>query len=81
MDRLSSREREVMRLIARGYAYKEVASELFISIKTVESHVSAVLRNCSSPPVTNSRPGRWSASCSSRTGMLAWTVGQGRGCR
>ena len=33
-----------MRLIARGYAYKEVASELYISIKTVESHVSAVLR-------------------------------------
>ena len=33
-----------MRLIARGYAYKEVAAELFISMKTVESHVSAVLR-------------------------------------
>jgi DNA-binding NarL/FixJ family response regulator len=44
LDRLSAREREVMRLIARGYAYKEVASELFISIKTVETHVSAVLR-------------------------------------
>ncbi|MFF5624077.1 response regulator transcription factor [Microbacterium sp. LWH10-1.2] len=44
LDRLSSREQEVMRLIARGYAYKEVASELFISIKTVETHVSAVLR-------------------------------------
>jgi DNA-binding NarL/FixJ family response regulator len=44
LDRLSVREREVMRLIARGYAYKEVASELFISVKTVESHVSAVLR-------------------------------------
>ena len=44
LDRLSAREREVMRLIARGYAYKEVASELYISIKTVESHVSAVLR-------------------------------------
>jgi DNA-binding NarL/FixJ family response regulator len=44
LDRLSAREREVMRLIARGYAYKEVASDLFISIKTVESHVSAVLR-------------------------------------
>ena len=35
---------EVMRLIARGYTYKEVASELFISIKTVETHVSKVLR-------------------------------------
>ena len=44
LDRLSAREREVMRLIARGYAYKEVAGELFISVKTVESHVSAVLR-------------------------------------
>ena len=44
LDRLSEREREVMRLIARGYAYKEVASELFISIKTVETHVSSVLR-------------------------------------
>lgn len=44
LDRLSAREREVMRLIARGYAYKEVAKELFISIKTVETHVSSVLR-------------------------------------
>lgn len=44
LDRLSVREREVMRLIARGYAYKEVARELFISVKTVETHVSHVLR-------------------------------------
>ncbi len=44
LDRLSNREREVMRLIARGYQYKEVAKELFISIKTVETHVSSVLR-------------------------------------
>ena len=44
LDRLSAREQEVMRLIARGYAYKEVAAELFLSIKTVESHVSKVLR-------------------------------------
>ena len=44
LDTLTSREFEVMRLIARGYAYKEIASELFISVKTVESHVSAVLR-------------------------------------
>src|SRR5690606_2397543 len=44
LDRLSTRELEVMRLIARGYSYKEVAAELFISIKTVETHVSAVLR-------------------------------------
>jgi DNA-binding NarL/FixJ family response regulator len=44
LDRLTQREREVMRLIARGYAYKELAKELFISVKTVETHVSAVLR-------------------------------------
>ena len=44
LDRLSQREREVMKLIARGYQYKEVAKELFISIKTVETHVSSVLR-------------------------------------
>ena len=44
LDRLSARDLEVMRLIARGYSYKEVAKELFISIKTVETHVSAVLR-------------------------------------
>jgi DNA-binding NarL/FixJ family response regulator len=44
LDRLTQREREVLRLIARGYAYKEVAKQLFISVKTVESHVSAVLR-------------------------------------
>lgn len=44
LDRLSAREREVMRLIARGNTYREVASDLFISIKTVETHVSAVLR-------------------------------------
>jgi len=44
LDRLTEREREVMRLIARGYSYKEVASELFISVKTVETHMSAVLR-------------------------------------
>jgi DNA-binding NarL/FixJ family response regulator len=44
LDQLTQREREVLRLIARGYAYKEVAGELTISVKTVESHVSAVLR-------------------------------------
>jgi len=44
LDQLTKREREVLRLIARGYAYKEVARELAISVKTVETHVSAVLR-------------------------------------
>jgi DNA-binding NarL/FixJ family response regulator len=44
LDQLTPREREVLRYIARGYAYKQVASRLHISIKTVESHVSAVLR-------------------------------------
>lgn len=44
LDRLSAREQEVMRLIARGYTYKEAAAELFISVKTVETHVSNVLR-------------------------------------
>lgn len=44
LDLLSAREQEAMRLIARGYTYKEVAAELFISVKTVETHVSAVLR-------------------------------------
>jgi DNA-binding NarL/FixJ family response regulator len=44
LDRLTKREREVMRLIARGYSYKEIATRLFVSVKTVETHVSAVLR-------------------------------------
>jgi DNA-binding NarL/FixJ family response regulator len=44
LDLLTQREREVMRLIARGYAYKEVAKRLHLSVKTIESHVSAVLR-------------------------------------
>jgi len=44
LDQLTPRERQVLRLIARGYAYKEIARELGISAKTVESHVSAVLR-------------------------------------
>ncbi len=44
LDQLTLREREVLRLIARGYLYKEIALELSISAKTVEAHVSAVLR-------------------------------------
>jgi DNA-binding NarL/FixJ family response regulator len=44
LDQLTPREREVLRYIARGYAYKQVARQLHISVKTVETHVSAVLR-------------------------------------
>jgi len=44
LDRLTDRERDVLRHIARGYTYREVGEELFISVKTVESHVSSVLR-------------------------------------
>jgi len=44
LDQLTAREREVLRHIARGYAYKEIARELSISVKTVETHVSSVLR-------------------------------------
>jgi DNA-binding NarL/FixJ family response regulator len=44
LDQLTARERDVLRLIARGYAYKEVARRLNLSVKTVETHVSSVLR-------------------------------------
>ena len=44
LDLLSTREREVMQLLARGYTYREIGSRLFISVKTVESHASNVLR-------------------------------------
>jgi DNA-binding NarL/FixJ family response regulator len=44
LDQLTSREKDVLRLIARGFAYKQVARKLNISIKTVETHVSSVLR-------------------------------------
>lgn len=44
LDQLTSREKDVLRLIARGFAYKQVARKLSISIKTVETHVSSVLR-------------------------------------
>jgi DNA-binding NarL/FixJ family response regulator len=44
LDRLSGREREVLRLIARGYTYRDIAGELHLSVKTVETHVSSVLR-------------------------------------
>jgi DNA-binding NarL/FixJ family response regulator len=44
LDRLTTREKEVLRHIARGYTYREIGSRLHISVKTVETHVSAVLR-------------------------------------
>ena len=44
LDELTPREREVLQLIARGYRYKEIAGRLHLSVKTVESHVSSVLR-------------------------------------
>jgi len=44
LDQLTNREQEVLRQIARGYSYKQVAKRLSISVKTVETHVSAVLR-------------------------------------
>jgi DNA-binding NarL/FixJ family response regulator len=59
LDRLTARERDVLRLIARGYTYKEVAAELYISVKTVESHVSSVLRKLQ---LSNRRElSRWAA--------------------
>jgi DNA-binding NarL/FixJ family response regulator len=59
LDRLTARERDVLRLIARGYTYKEVAAELFISVKTVETHVSSVLRKLQ---LSNRRElSRWAA--------------------
>jgi DNA-binding NarL/FixJ family response regulator len=59
LDLLTTREREVLRLLARGYAYKEISSRLSISIKTVESHASAVLRKLQ---LSNRRElSRWAA--------------------
>ena len=59
LDRLTARERDVLRLIARGYTYREAASELFISDRTVETHVSSVLRKLQ---LSNRRElSRWAA--------------------
>ena len=44
LDLLTPRERQVLRLIARGYSYRDIAGELAIAVKTVETHVSSVLR-------------------------------------
>ncbi len=59
LDQLTNREREVLRLIARGYTYREIARELFISVKTVESHVSSVLRKLQLS--TRHQLSRWAA--------------------
>ena len=59
LDMLTAREREVLRLIARGYTYKEIGGQLFISVKTVETHVSSVLRKLQ---LSNRRElSRWAA--------------------
>jgi DNA-binding NarL/FixJ family response regulator len=59
LEQLTLREQEVLRLLARGYAYKEISSRLSISIKTVESHASAVLRKLQ---LSNRRElSRWAA--------------------
>ncbi len=59
LDRLTNRERDVLRLIARGYTYREAATELFISDRTVETHVSSVLRKLQ---LSNRRElSRWAA--------------------
>lgn len=59
LDQLTPREQEVMRLLARGYAYKEIARRLTISIKTVESHAGAVLRKLQLP--NRNELARWAA--------------------
>ena len=70
LDQLTAREREVLRHIARGYMYKEIAARLNISTKTVEAHVSAVCASCSSPRGTSSRAGRCSAASSIKALIL-----------
>lgn len=62
LDRLTPREREVLQLIARGYMYKEIALRLGISVKTVEAHVSSVLRKL---------------QLSSRHELARWATGRG----
>jgi DNA-binding NarL/FixJ family response regulator len=59
LDQLTPRERDVLRLIARGYTYKEIARELTISTKTVESHVSSVLHKLQLS--TRHQLSRWAA--------------------
>jgi DNA-binding NarL/FixJ family response regulator len=61
LDELTAREREVLQLIARGYRYKEIAARLHLSVKTIETHVSAVLRKL---------------QLSSRHEITAWAMGR-----
>jgi DNA-binding NarL/FixJ family response regulator len=56
-NQITARERDVLRLIARGYTYKEIGAQLFISVKTVETHVSSVCESCSSRAGTSSAAG------------------------
>jgi DNA-binding NarL/FixJ family response regulator len=73
LDQLTNREREVLRLLARGYAYKEIAKELYISIKTVETHVSNVLRKLQMS--NRYELSRWAADRSRMTAsMSTWPV-------
>jgi RNA polymerase sigma factor (sigma-70 family) len=59
LDALTPREREVLRLIARGYTYREAAQELVLSERTIETHVSSVLRKLQ---LSNRRElARWAA--------------------
>ncbi len=62
LDQLTPRELEVLQLIARGYTYKEIAGRLYISPKTIESHVSSVLRKL---------------QCSNRNELTRWAVDRG----
>jgi DNA-binding NarL/FixJ family response regulator len=60
LDQLTAREKEVLRHIARGYSYKEIGRQLHISVKTVETHVSAVLRKLQ---LSNRyEPSRWATA-------------------
>ena len=66
LDELTPREREVLQLIARGYVYKEIAARLSLSVKTVESHVSSVLRKLQLS--TRHELTRWARSAGSSNG-------------
>ncbi len=71
LDQLTARERDVLRLIAQGYTYKEIARELYISVKTVESHVSSVLRKLQLS--SRHQLTRWATE--RRLALLSWGTG------